>query len=67
MSQKIQDFWDVTLCQCGVIRNILKECLHVYGHAVRAVVADRTHHIIFASSSAYTFDIVYGSACVKRN
>jgi len=25
MSQKIQDLWDVTLCQCGVIPNILKD------------------------------------------
>jgi hypothetical protein len=44
MSKKIQDLWDVTLCQCGVIRNILKDPSAFMFMVVRSEPSLQTAH-----------------------
>jgi len=45
MSQKIQDLWDVTLRQCGVIPNILKDHSAVMFMVVQSEPSLQAAHI----------------------
>jgi hypothetical protein len=68
MSLQIQDLWDVTVCQCGVIPNILKDDSAFMFRVVQSELSLLTTHITKQlSSSAYTFENTCSSACVNRN